>query len=92
MKTINLSYLHEIVYSSETPEKKYYKLVEAVKMAKEQGMSRRETADLFDKLREIDDSMAVELDGYITCVLEIIYGYCMEQYRIWPGVWDERRD
>ncbi|MDR2170106.1 MAG: hypothetical protein LBP59_08195 [Planctomycetaceae bacterium] len=91
MKKIDLSYLYEIVYSSKTPEEKYYKLVEAARTAKDQGMSRRETGDLFGKLWDIDDSVEAELDGYISSVLEIIYGYCLEQYRIWPGAWDERK-
>ena len=88
---IDFASLKEIVYSNNSPEQKYYLLMEEAKKAKMQGMSQEEAGDLFGKLWDIDDFILSEMDGYISSVLEIIYGYCAESSRIWPDVWEPKQ-
>ena len=92
MNRIDFTLHQEIISSSKKPEEKFQDIVDAAKSAKKQEMTRRETADLFGNLWNIDTAHLRELDGYISAVLDMICGYCVERCRIWPGVWGSEKD
>jgi hypothetical protein len=62
MEKVNIQNLKKIVYSNKSMEDKYADLILAAKLAKDQGLSRRETADIFENLWELDDDIVNALD------------------------------
>ena len=87
---VDRDYLDEIVFSTSDWEQVFDRLMDALRLAKTQGMTQDEAASLLDSF--CDDPRVPyseergaknELYETIMSIIEVVVGYCSPTYRIW---------